>query len=179
MVIPIGSVQNLSHYAIEGVAETKGWLHFTCSVKVVDEDSTTEDDEDTNVLFSTRLINEVYPDLDKKGAFTMDIGQSFRFPSSTIDALRKAAIFAPKDDTGRGLVTLSFMTKGIMIYAESAKGQCKEPIKVSHQFTGEYRVYPENLLRILNLTLDCTINDKMMLMKGDNWKYAITLKGKD
>jgi DNA polymerase III sliding clamp (beta) subunit (PCNA family) len=171
MVVPIRSILNLSHYSLEGIAETKGWVHFTCNSKKLEEFG-----GDTNVVFSSRLISEKYPDISSKGLFDTEGGSKFLFPENTLSALSKASIFAPKDDLGHTLITFEFKKAGLMISAESPKGSSQEILPVKGGSLGDgFVIHSESLMRILNLTRRCVLCKNKLIMEKDNWKYSLML----
>jgi DNA polymerase III sliding clamp (beta) subunit (PCNA family) len=156
-LIPAYVVRDLVKYPITHQAPGTGWRHFK-----------TEE----GTVFSCRILEEQYPDIDGKGLMTVE-GPELVWPESLGDALDRARIFDDEE------VTVTVKNKKVLVEGKSDTGWVKE--SVTMDYAGEeisFFINPQFLRGILSQSPSCVVGDKSLKFQGKDWTHIVYMRVK-
>jgi DNA polymerase III sliding clamp (beta) subunit (PCNA family) len=155
--IPSSSLLQLLKYDITQYMQTNNWMHFTTA---------------DNVLFSCRLINDNYPDVDH--LFNVR-GEELIFPDGTTEVIQKADIFSTNEIADDSSINVTIKNKKLIIKGENQLGWYEEKLKIKSDLDISFDVNPKVLTDILKNLKKCIIDIKSnkILFVNDTWQHII------
>jgi hypothetical protein len=155
-LLPARIAQIAARYALEETANSKGWQHFKSN---------------EGTLIHCRVFEDNYPDTSQH----LDVeGISVRLPKDMHTVLERAGVFSGSLLQSTPVVAIRLADGEALVRARGDSGWFEERMPVRYKKEPlAFGINPMLLQRILTDTNECTIGERTLGFKGDNWKYAV------
>lgn len=157
LLIPARAVSELINYPVIEYAYNGNWAHFRTKNKVV---------------FSSRVLNDEYPDLSK---FIRMRGSKIIFPD-LIESLERAEIFTNTEITKERIIELILENNSLLVKSEGDKGWYEEKYRM--RYSGEkvqFKINAQFLKEILVHLKEASISGDRLKFVGDNFVHILSL----
>jgi len=158
ILFPLSSAKELTKFDIKEYCLIDSWVHFKTS---------------DNVIFSSRVVKETYPDCDPY--FELEGGSRLRMPKELKGAVEAVTFFAAGEHIDKK-ITVSFQEDAILCTGESKHGWVKKkvPIKFKRKPI-TFNINPIFFSEILNNITSARLTKGKALFKSGNFKHVLAL----
>jgi len=158
-LIPSSTVQALIKMSIKEIAEGQGWIHF----------KTTE-----GCVVSCRTMSDKFP----KTADVLAVqGESLTFPSTMVEILDRAMVFAKRDNALDEIIEIDIDKNKIKVKSQNISGWFEEEAPLKYKGNAiHFNVTPGLLKEILQTTSDFQYTDRFLKFQGEDWIFIAALR---
>ena len=141
------------------IAAGDGWIHFK---------------NKAGSVLNCRILEDKFPDVNRFLDFE---GLEITFPSSMIEVIDRAAVFAQQEDVLKEEMEIILKKNRVTVKAQNDSGWFEEAVNIKYtEDPFSFLIIPYLLRDILKEGNSCTVGDKMLQFEGAGWKYASVLK---
>lgn len=161
MLIPAANVQHLVRYEMEKYCQTDGWVHFK-----------TKD----NLIFSSRIYLEEYPDLSR--FLELDDQIEIQFPKMLIESLERAEVFGKSTIDIDSEISVKIEDKQITVKGQNDIGWSEEQLKMAYSGDPiEFKIHPDQFRDILTRTRKVSIDGShsKIFFESDGFSHLLAL----
>lgn len=127
--------------------------------------------DDTEVVFTHRLISEEYPQVEEHLKIE---GSELELPKNLAGALGRAQAISSGEDESK--VTISVGKKVIRIRGEAAGAWVEEPVDSSYKGEDlQFECSPEHLIQILDYSTMAIVGENALLFSGPDFRHSVCL----
>ena len=159
VLLPLGPASELVKFNVKEYCRSDSWIHFKT---------------DNGVIFSSRIVNEEYPDC--LPFFKLEGGSRLRMPKALKGAVDAITFFAEGENDLDKKITVSFKEDSIFCTGEGRNGWVEKKVPIKYKKDDiSFIINPVFFSQILNSITSVTLTKEKALFKSGNFKHVIAL----
>ena len=158
ILLPLSSAKELTKFDVKEYSLADSWVHFRTA---------------DNVVFSSRVIKEEYPDC--AHYFKLEGGDRLRMPKDLKEAVDAVTLFAEGEIVDKE-IKVSFQEDAIFCIGESKHGWVKKKVPIQYKRKDiSFNINPVFFSQILNNITSVLLTKEKALFKSGNFKHILAL----